>query len=152
MSEADYQRGLRGGDCPVSIREFARWQDWKAGRDAYESAQAAEADARMAEFLTPAELQAEMAARMRELDAKMASLERQERQNRKYSQERKRSEDRTVTIAVPAACLSIGFVAGIIGGYILKWIFGIPVVVTVVGSLIVAGLWAWGAVNAILQD
>jgi len=36
MSEEDYQRGLRGGDCPVSISEWERYSDWKAGYDEYD--------------------------------------------------------------------------------------------------------------------
>jgi len=39
MSEEDYQRGLRGGDCPVSISDWERWSDWKAGNRVYEREQ-----------------------------------------------------------------------------------------------------------------
>lgn len=152
MSEADYQRGLRGGDCPVSISEFERWRDWKAGRDAYESAQEEEAEARMAEFETPAEKLARIDARMRASDDALAKLDRLEREHRREAQERKQRDDSTVMFAVPTACLSVGFVVGIVAGYILKWIFNIPVAATLVATLVIAALWAWGAVNAILKD
>lgn len=39
MSESDYQRGLRGGSCPVSIHDYDRWRDWKDGNDKYEEEQ-----------------------------------------------------------------------------------------------------------------
>jgi uncharacterized Zn finger protein (UPF0148 family) len=36
VSEDDYQRGLRGGDCLVTFSEWERFSDWKAGYDEYE--------------------------------------------------------------------------------------------------------------------
>jgi hypothetical protein len=36
MSEEDYQRGLRGGGCPVSISDWERYSDWKAGSDEHD--------------------------------------------------------------------------------------------------------------------
>jgi hypothetical protein len=57
MSEEDYQRGLRGGDCPVSTHDWERWSDWKAGNREYERRQEAEARAFLLETMTPAERQ-----------------------------------------------------------------------------------------------
>ena len=39
MSEHDYQRGRRGGTANVSISDWKRWKDWKAGHDEWEREQ-----------------------------------------------------------------------------------------------------------------
>lgn len=152
MSEADYQRGLRGGDCPVSISEYGRWKDWKAGHDEYERRMEEEDDARYIKTLSPSEKVAWLNERIAHIDAKQASREAYEREYEVQRQQRKRRDAVATSVGVPAVCLSVGLVAGIVVGYPLKWFYAVPVPVTVIIILVIAALWAWGAVNAILKD
>jgi hypothetical protein len=64
MSESDYQRGLRGGECNVSISDHERWNDWKTGRDEREREQDARDEALIIKTLTPAEQVARIDARI----------------------------------------------------------------------------------------
>jgi uncharacterized oligopeptide transporter (OPT) family protein len=138
MSESDYQRGLRGGECRVSISDYERWSDWKAGHDAYEREQDAADEARIMQTLTPAEQRARIKARIKALEIEAVASARVERARR--AAERERAHGNAVSQAVLGVILLLGLclVVGIIAGFILKWIVGIPVFVTFLGSLAIA--------------
>lgn len=94
MSEEDYQRGLRGGPEGVSISDWERWQDWKAGHDEYERRQEAEDDALFAEVYTPQENSARLLARIEAREkANEEKLARMYEEERRYNEnERRRKE------------------------------------------------------------
>ena len=71
MSEHDYQRGLRGGDCNVSTNDWERWRDWKAGHDAYHRQKDAESEGIIMESMTAKERDAYCYERIREIDEKL---------------------------------------------------------------------------------
>ncbi len=138
MSESDYQRGLRGGDCRVSISNYERWSDWKAGHDAYEREQDARDEARIMQTLTPAEQIARINARIKAREIEEVASARDERA-RKVA-ERERDHDNAVKQAVLGVFLILGLCCpvGLIAGFILKWTVGVPVLVTFIASLAIA--------------
>ena len=116
MSEEDYQRGLRGGDAPVSMSEWDRWKDWKAGHDEYERAQEEEDEALIAEFSTPeqnlARFEEGFREREKKRDEKLAALDRADREWREA--EKRRAERSGLGCMVLVFVTALCFIGGLI--------------------------------------
>ena len=119
MSESDYQRGLRGGSCNVSIGDHERWDDWKTGRDEYERQQNERDEVRIVQTLTKPEQIARIDARIKarhagELASELAELER-----RANDREFAHNRDIKDLVLTSTFLLVVFFVGGAIGGAIL---------------------------------
>ena len=140
MSESDYQRGLRGAECNVSIGDHERWNDWKTGHDEFEREQDARDEVLLAQTLTKGEQIARIDARVRarkaeELASAIANLEHKaEERERAHNDDIKSIKYRILFLLI------LFFIIGIIVGAILYLIFKIPVVITILGSLAI-GYW-----------
>jgi hypothetical protein len=145
MSESDYQRGLRGGDARVSISDSDRWSDWKAGNREYERLQDEEAEANLAALSTPKENIARINKRIAESDVREVADTQAELPRRAAARQAAHDDDigqlRLGFFLIGAGCLVVGTVAG----FILKWILGIPILVTIL-ALFALGAW-WLSVS-----
>jgi hypothetical protein len=90
MSELDYQRGRRGGPADVSISDWERWKDWKAGHDEWEREQEDGDFERVLRTGDKNLIDAEMRRRYEEGERKLAALERQHKLHLESEQKRKR--------------------------------------------------------------
>ncbi len=121
MSESDYQRGLRGGSCPVSIHEYERWKDWKDGNDAYERAQEKQDEENYMSLLSHEE-------KMKRLDEKLKEINQKEARRLEYEAEsqinRKKQafkrEEGIYNTAIIAICVSTPIICVII--YFIFWV------------------------------
>jgi hypothetical protein len=140
MSEADYQRGLRGGPCRVSISDYAQWSDWKAGNDEYERHMEAEDEVRLAALCTPAENLERINARMISREAaEFASAcpafdEKEGARNHNHCAELRA----TIMAVILIAGIGLPFIALV--GFLLKWIVEPPALVILL-SLMVFVVW-----------
>lgn len=156
MAESDYQRGLRGGDCQVSVSDHKRYFDWAAGRDAYQKAQDERIEALITNSMTPSELAAHYEKRNREyeierqVDADRREKYRREEKERAYV---KLESDRSFIIILAI----VYFIVFLIIGYILKWFLGIfnvniSVFVILIISIAIASIPIWQSENSYKKD
>src|SRR6185369_13212853 len=89
MSEHDYQRGRRGGPANVSISDWERWKDWKAGHDEWEREQEDGDFERVLRTGDQNLINAEMRRRYEEGERKLAALDRQHKEHLEREQKRK---------------------------------------------------------------
>ena len=89
MSEQDYQRGRRGGPADVSISDWERWKDWKAGHDEWEREQEDGDFERVLRTGDKNLIDAEMRRRYEEGERKLAALDRQHKLHLESEQKRK---------------------------------------------------------------
>ena len=90
MSEHDYQRGRRGGPADVSISDWERWKDWKAGHDEWEREQEDGDFERLLLIGDKNLINAEMRRREEERERKLAALDRRHKLHLESEQRRKR--------------------------------------------------------------
>lgn len=118
MSESDYQRGLRGGSCPVSIHEYERWKDWKDGNEAYERAQEKQDEEYYMSLLSPEEKRKRLDYKIKEInqkETKRLEYEAKSQMNRR-KQAFKREADIyntsviSICVLTPIICVIIYFI------------------------------------------
>lgn len=138
MSETDYQRGLRGGGCNVSIGDTERYLDWAAGRDERARRLEAEDEERIMQVLTPAEQIARIDTHRKQreaeeekelVSAKTLAGERIQRR------EHDRRVDKFSLLVTVIFAVGAGCIAGLIVGGVLL-IFGVPFVLGFGATLI----------------
>jgi len=88
LSEHDYRRGRRGGPADVSISDWERWKDWKAGHDEWEREQEDGDFERVLRVGDKNLINAEM--RRREEERELAALDRRHTLHLESEQKRKR--------------------------------------------------------------
>lgn len=142
MSESDYQRGLRGGSCPVSISDWERWSDWKEGNREYERLLDEEIESNLAAVSTPKENIARINARIAASEVKEVAST-QDSLPRRAAARQKADSDATSSLVLGfflifGGCAIIGTIVGAVAGLILKWTAGAPFTVTFVGTMVLA--------------
>jgi Flp pilus assembly protein TadB len=130
MSESDYQRGLRGGPADVSISDYQRWRDWKAGHDAYERALDDADEERYLAILSPEERIARINARMKERESERVAADQRHRQLRQEA--RRRADDDALKGVFVGVCLvlAVCWVVGVVVGVLLQAILRLPFIIT----------------------
>lgn len=116
MSEEDYHRGRRGGDAKVSISDWERWKDWKAGHDEWEEEQDNEDVERALEagdqdLINRQMLRRELERQRQEGYIKEEEQRYRERENNK-KQEAAGHKEITTSIVVASLFAVIGFFKG----------------------------------------
>lgn len=124
MSESDYQRGLRGGECQVSISDHDRYFDWAAGRDAYQKARDERIEALLTNSMNSEELSAYYEKKNKEYEreeqaanAIRLKYKNQDKEKAYVALEKGRSTG--IILAV------IYFPVFLVAGYILRWFLGV---------------------------
>lgn len=118
MSEEDYQRGLRGGPERVSISDWERWKDWKAGHDEYERRQEEEDDALFAAAYTPEENSARLLARIDAREkANEEKLARMYEEERRYNENERKREEASSSVGCGVFISVLCVVGGLIAGW-----------------------------------
>ena len=150
MSESDYQRGLRGGESRVSISDWDRYSDWKAGRDSRERQEDAEDEERLMQYLTPEEQTKRLNEKIAEYKLEEKRLNERERKYKKDEKERafKAAEEMRntgITITIVFSLLIIPIV-----GFLIQWllqlfiqipsgfIWGFDIVVIIIAIIVIS--------------
>jgi len=127
MSEQDYQRGLRGGNC-INY-DGQHYTDWFAGNQEYERQQK-DRDFReeleMDKYYSPEEQTERFKRRQAERERETAEIQRHYDERWKSDKERAfKNADDNKSIGLNLGLSAIPFFAILIGGFIIRWFLGL---------------------------